>query len=553
MADPRNRWESVTNLGLTNVESYSWLPPLDQNRAKAYQKYDQLYWNDKDQYAIRILEGEEPVYVPNPRTIVDTTSHYYLKGLRITTPEKLTDPEGEREDEVGETETGDSSLESELRKFLDRELFYSRFHTAKHAGVARGDYCFHLTADPEREEGKRLSLTSIHPSKVILVPDPDDVNSIVKTHLVELTPHPEKPNEQAVKVLTYEIVDEGPKRSVWREEIIYSIMKPWWNETEREALKTTLAREMLPEPIVAIPVYFFGNLVWDGEIYGSSELRGFEGISRAVSQTTTDQEVALALEGLGVYATDGGKPVDDRGTSTDWEIAPGKVMEVPSGSYFRRVEGVGSIKPSMDHIQYLEEKIREANGLSDVALGRVDVATAQSGIALAIKFMPTLAKIEERDTYGLGKLKQMFFDWKAWMTAYEQKTFDGEIVPTIGDKLPTNRTERINELNNMLDRGVISKVYYRVEMTKLGYVFPEDIAEQIDAETEKEIAQRTPPELQENAVDAATGKKAVPVNNGQRPEQQPNRSNNRNKPNESKGTESSTNIGKQARGGTPRR
>jgi hypothetical protein len=159
---------------------------------------------------------------------------------------------------------------------------------------------------------------------------------------------------------------------------------------------------LLPPSITTIPVYWFKNIDWEGQKFGSSELRGFEGLLRGVSQAGTDQSAALSLEGLGVYATDGGRPVDESGTETDWEVAPGKVMEVPTGSYFRRVEGLGSLKPSMDHINYLESKLREAGGLSDVALGRVDVQTAQSGIALAIKFMPTLAKIEERDQAGRG-------------------------------------------------------------------------------------------------------------------------------------------------------
>jgi hypothetical protein len=28
---------------------------------------------------------------------------------------------------------------------------------------ARGDWMFHITADPEADEGKRISLTTVHP------------------------------------------------------------------------------------------------------------------------------------------------------------------------------------------------------------------------------------------------------------------------------------------------------------------------------------------------------------------------------------------------------
>jgi hypothetical protein len=287
-------------------------------------------------------------------------------------------------------------------------------------------------------------------------------------------------------------------------------------------------------------------------------MRGFERNFLSTSQVVTDQGTSLSLEGLGVYATDGGKPVDNNGNEVDWVISPGAVMEVSQGSYFRRVEGVGSVKPNMDHINYLESKIREAGGLSDVALGRVDVQTASSGIALAIKFMPTLAKLDERDKTGIDRLTQLFYDWKKWFQAYEGKTFDDDIVVAIGDKLPTDRTGRINELNNMLDRGVISRQYYRAEMQKLGYDFPDDIEDQIDEEKQKEAEQKAlmaPPGLQDNAVNASTG--AMPPPPGNQPGQVTqkktvfNRSNNRARPNESGGTEAGQKTAQQARGGKP--
>lgn len=558
----------ATVLALGGADGYSWLPQEARDRANAYEKYDQLYWNDSNQFELRVLADEFPVYIPNPRTVVDTTSHYYLKGLSVA-------PKGgEDSGELGKV----------LADFLKREMFYSRFHAAKHTGVTRGDYAFHLTADPTKPAGRRLSLTPLHPSKVIIDTDPDDVTRVCRVHLVELVPHPDvekaQGGEKAVKELLYwynsesgdqpdasAALDEvarghegdGGARKVMRVERLWSTDKRWWMEEERELLGTLLPAEALPDPIDTIPVYWFGNLKWDEKPYGYSELRGFERVSQSISQVTTDQGTALSLEGLGVYATDGGKPVSDDGKDAGWEIYPGFVAEVPGGAYFRRVEGVGSVKPNMDHINYLESKIREAGGLSDVALGRVDVQTAQSGIALAIKFMPTLAKIDERDKAGVDRLTQLFYDWKNWWAAYEGKTFTEEIQVLIGDKLPTDRTGRINELNNMLDRGVISKKYYRDEMQKLGYDFPADIEDQIDSEKEKEAEQKAalaPPGLQDNAVDAVTGAKAPPPNPnqpGQVTEKKKlgNQSNNAKRPNESGGTEAHQKIGKQARGGKP--
>jgi hypothetical protein len=560
-------YQNVLMLG--GADNYTWLPPKNRDRAQAYEKYDQIYWNDYNQYPIRYLVGEFPVYIPNPRTLVDTTAHYYLKGLAVN---------------VKEPEKNKDTAEA-LKQFLRREMFLSRFHTSKHAGVTRGDYCFHMTADPDKPEGRRISLNAVHPGKVILDEDPDNCDRIIRVHLVERIPHPDKEGEWAVKELCYwyddgdsdaddrdpdvpmpdQVVREDPQdrregstRVVMREERIWSLNKPWWDKEERELLATTLPAEALPEEIDTIPVYWFPNLSWDNSPYGYSEFRGFERTFQSISQVTTDQGTSLSLEGLGVYATDGGKPVDNKGSEQEWEIGPGKVMEVPNGAYFRRVEGVGSVRPNIDHIDYLESKIREAGGLSDVALGRVDVQTASSGIALAIKFMPTLAKLDERDKVGIDRLTQLFYDWLKWYEAYEGSKLGGEIEVTIGDKLPTDRTGRINELNNMLDRGVISREYYRAEMQKLGYEFPDDIEDQIDAEKQKEAEQKAamaPPGLQQNAIDASTGDMPPPPGNqpGQvtQKKQVFNNSNNKAKPNESGGTEADQKVGKQARGGRP--
>jgi hypothetical protein len=440
-----------------------------------------------------------------------------------------------------------------------------------------------MTADPDKVEGRRISLTQVHPGKVVLDEDPDNCERVIRAHLVERVAHPTKNGEFAVKELEYwyegvndsielpypddiarreeaEIQPDASEgtRVVMRQERIWSIDKPWWDPEERELISTTLEAEALPEPIDTIPVYWFPNLAWDDGPYGYSELRGFERSFQSVSQVTTDQGTALSLEGLGVYATDGGKPVDQAGKETDWEIGPGKVMETPSGAYFRRVEGVGSVKPNIDHIDYLESKIREAGGLSDVALGRVDVQTASSGIALAIKFMPTLAKLDERDKTGTDRLTQLFYDWQNWYQAYEEAKLEGEIIVSIGDKLPTDRTGRINELNNMIDRGVISKVYYRSEMQKLGFEFPDDIEEQIDEEKMKEAEQKAaaaPPGLVDNAVNASNGDQPPPPGNqpGQVAQKRTvvNNSNNKSRPNESGGTEAGQKVGNQARGGKP--
>lgn len=524
------QWSSLRSYLGTKPE---WIPEEDRERIAAYVKYDEIYWNEPSQFALRVLDGETPLYIPNARTIVDTTAHYILKGLQLNCKDNK------------ETQTA-------LDEFLKREEFYSRFHTAKHAGVARGDYVFHLTANPNKAQGTRLSLTTVDPGSVFPIYDDDEPDRMIGCHLAIQFWLPKEPETTFVKKLTYKLEMVDGQRRVSRVEGIYKL-EPKWYGPKPELVKTTIPFGYLDAEIQTIPIYWFKNLDWEGQDYGSSDLRGFESILETVSQGATDISAALALEGLGVYATDGGRPVDNNGVETDWEVAPGRVMEVPSGSYFRRVEGVGSITPATDNLNYLETKLREASSLSDVALGRVDVQTAQSGIALAIKFMPTLAKIEQRDQAGKDKLTQLFYDWKIWYRVFENRVLTGDIIPEIGDKLPQNRTERVNELNNMLDRKVISRKYYREEMGKLGYVFPEDIESEIEDELTKDAeraAAAAPPGLQENAKDAAVGDKPPPSGGGMAEKAaKENRSNNRNRPNESAGTESGQSLQRQARGG----
>lgn len=506
------QWSSVNRfLGLDMAQ---WVPEEDRERIAAYAKYDQVYWNEPRQFALRVLEGEQPLYIPNARVVVDTTAHYVLKGLEITA-------------------TGSTALKDALKAFLDREEFYSRFHTAKHSGVARGDYVFHMTANPKKAGGTRLSLNSVDPSSVFPIYDEDTPDKLVGCHIAVQYTDSEDPGKVMVRKLTYRLVeDENTEaRRVTREEGIYE-MEPKWYGPRPKLVKTLIPKGFLDARITAIPIYWFKNRAWDGEDYGASELRGFESMLQTISQGATDVSASLSLEGLGVYATDGGRPVNDQGVEVDWEVAPGRVMEVPQGSYFRRVEGVGSITPAKDQIDYIEEKLMTASSLSDVALGKVDAQVAQSGIALAIKFMPTLAKIEERDKAGLARLKQLFYDWKIWYEVFEQELLEGEIEPTIGDKLPMDRVAKTNELNNMLDRRVISTKYYRQEMEKLGYKFPSNIEDEIDKDLER-VKSTSVVQFEDPVADTSGVGSSTPDNTLENE----NSSNNRNRPNESSGTE----------------
>lgn len=512
----------------------AWVPEEEQDRVAAYGQYDDIYWSEKRAFKLALVDDEAgPIFVPKAKTIVDTTSHYLLKGLNVTAPEASTE------------------MNKALVALFARERFFSAFHIAKHSGVSRGDFILHISADEEKEEGSRISINTVHPSAWFPVYDDWDPDKLIRVHLAEQ--FEQRRNGQLktyIRKLTYQYVEIDGNRRVSRSEGFFE-ERDWFDPTKAKLVKSLLKNKLLPEAITVIPVYPFKNIEWQGDDYGSSELRGFERLLQAINQTITDEEVALALEGLGVFATDAAGPIDEEsGKRVPWEVAPARVMEVPTGSYFKRVEGVGSVTPMLDHIKYMQESLYEGSGTSDISRGVVDVQVAQSGIALALKFLPTLAKIEERDNSGIERLKQFFHDWKAWHAEYEGKDFgDTEVIVTVGDKLPQDNVKTLNELNNMLDRGVIDTLYYREKMTEFGYVFPDDMEERIakEADAKFERAQKLASlNQQNNEVDKSdpreTGKgksgvagRPTPANS--RTRERKSRSRNKSRPNESGGTE----------------
>lgn len=444
----------------------TWIPDEDVERIQSYLTYDNMYWNvDETFELIRRAEDGTPIYLPKPRVIVDTTAHYLMKGLQIT----LEDQEKNAE------------FWQFLQDFFNRERFYSRFAVSKQHGVCLGDWLFHITANPLKPEGTRIALNTVDPGAYFPEWDPDDMERRTGVRLVEQWPDPEDPDKTVLKILHYWKDPINPNSTtIWREESLWK-MEGWNNPQRAEKIKTLIPAGPLPPQITQIPVYHFKNWEWGKLPYGSSELKGLERIFVAMNQAISDEEIALALVGLGVYATDAGRPKDEDGNEVDWQVSPGMVWEMPGATMVKKLEGISSVTPVLDHLKYIDEAWQTASGTSDVALGRIDANTAESGIALAIKFIPTLAKIEHRDTAGLELITQMFFDLKFWFQAYEGKNWtEIPILPTLSQKLPINRQKTIEELNNMLDREVISRSFYRQQATMfLGYVFPSNIEQQI--------------------------------------------------------------------------
>lgn len=502
-------YSTVTPLISGTDGSSTWAPPPEQERIASYQKYEELYWNNPTAFRLEMRGSDlNPIYIPNPRAIVDSTSHFLMKGFQLKVKNE-----------------GD---QLKLDKFLKREEFYTRFHTAKHSGVVRGDYLFHIYADPSKPEGSRVCTVSVDPGcyfPLYLEGSPDVVVGVdLAEQFID--------NDDQAKILRQRYLYQtvGGRRRVTSELVLLDAVD-WWNPQRQRVIEVIMPEKLLPESIQVIPVYAFKNIDWQGQSFGSSELRGFERILSSINQGASDEDTALALEGLGVYATNAPPPEDDEGNQEEWEISPGKVLEVPTGSTFERVTGVGSVKPFQDHLGMLTDALMDSSGT--FRPGAIDVQVAQSGIALAIKFLPTQAKIEQREEQTQAGLEQMFFDWAVWEKEYENESFsvaEFEVDVVLADKLPKNKVDRLNELNNMVDRKVISKAYYRrIMQEEFGYQFPTGIDDEIMAE------QKAMLELQQQFAPVQPNQA-----NGKGPSDQTgtkNRSNNKGRPNESAGTE----------------
>ena len=400
----------------------TWMSELDQERIAAYQKYEEMYWNVPDTWKL-VARGSEnkPIYVPTPKIIVNTMNRWVGTNLSW-----VVDPAfGQQSDRDAAT--------AQFTRLFRRERFLSKYNGNKRSGLTKGDWLFHVVGDSTKPAGSRLSIYTVDPAAYFPVYDDDNLERRIRVHLAEPfigLPGTRYSGRNLIKRLTYEYNDEG---FVVASEALFEVDK--WFKEGGQPLKVLMEKKTLPFKV--FPVYHIPNREEPNNPFGSSELRGAEMLQRAVNQTVSDEDLALALEGLGVYWTPSGKPIDDEGNETDWQLGPGRVVENVQG--FNRANGVGSVTPMQDHIKFLVDMLRESADVTDAASGKVDVQVAESGIALLLQLAPTLAVAGESDQIITDVLTQFFFDLKQWIRVYEGVNIDvTDVVPVFGDKLPKN-------------------------------------------------------------------------------------------------------------------
>lgn len=490
----------------------TWIPDeLDQERILSYQLYEQIYWNVPETFKVVARSEDNPIYIPSGRTIVEATNRYTSPKFRV---DLFPVP--------GSTTSGDVIMQAHayLQAFFTRERFFSKFAGNKRYGLIRGDWLWHVSADPLKPQGSRISIHALDPASYFPIWHPDDLDRILGCHIVEQFIPPGETTAK-IKRTTYRKSDadgtSAPGGQISYEVGIFATDD--WGGPESRPEQVIVPLQTLP--ITTLPVYHLKNFDEPQNPFGSSEMRGLERIIAAINQGVSDEELTLAMQGLGMYATDAPPPTDDDDNETDWVLGPRRVVEHPLGTKFIRVNGVGSVMPFQDHLSYLSRSLDEASGTPNMAKGSINVSAAQSGIALFLELAPMIAKTDEKDLGILESHDQMMYDLvNQWFPVYEKVGFEGMFTKcAIGDKMPVDREKRLVELDNMMDRQVISAAYYRSEASRLGYIFPEgiglDIVEEKAALAEAEdiFAARTAEELGDGGAAGGSGT-TDPVSDG---------------------------------------
>lgn len=438
-----------------------WMSEMDAQRVMAYQVYEQIYWNVPETFKLTARGAEDkPIYIPTGRTIVDTTHRYVGKDFGA-----VMDPDyGTPADREG--------LRRALMRLFRRERFFSKYNSSKRFGLIRGDWLFHIIGNDLKPLGRRLKIETIDPAAYFPVPHPDDPDRIIGCHIVEQI---ETEDGWKLKRQTYQrgadpVANDGSDTTIYNSVAIFDAES--WEEFNAKPVTIVRPLTALPPQVQALPVYHIKNIESPGDPFGSSELRGLERIMAAVNQAISDEEIALALDGIGMYYTDAGTPKNPDGSDGDWVLGPGRVVQVGLGKKFERVSGVSSVNPVQDHLKFLINALKEASATPDIAIGKVEVSNV-SGVSLLLQMGPMLSKADEREETLSATLDQFLYDLGTmWLPAYEGETYNAVALSGYGERLPTDRAALLQEILSIAGvPGLVDADWVRAELGKLGFVF----------------------------------------------------------------------------------
>jgi hypothetical protein len=289
-----------------------------------------------------------------------------------------------------------------------------------------------------------------------------------------------------------------------------------WFDPEKAPQYVVLPPTPLPSQVTAMPVYHIPN-GGDGLEFGVSEMRGLLGLQAAMNQGMTDEDLALALMGIGVFATDESAVTrNEQGEQIPLAMYPGVVLE--NAKNLRRVDGITSVQPYTDHFGRIEGYMGDATGATDAARGRLEVTEAESGVALQLRLGPTLSKAGEKDRIILDVMAQLFYDLAQMWFPLDPPIVAGTavpafldvtVLPVLGDKLPVNRKAEAELYSALFVSGLISAASARKALTRVGFEFDPSEAELMLAEKVATAAAEGGDPAQDRASNELTGGSAL--------------------------------------------
>lgn len=454
----------------------------DKLRCGAYVAYDDIYHNRPDTFKVSMRgtsEGDDQkdILLPGARRIIEATNRFLAVDFDFVVDPAKGTPEGRKE------------ADDYFTNLFKRERMLAKHANQRRYGLIRGDAIWHITADDTKMPGKRISIHEVHPGRYFPIEDPEQPNRVVGCHLVDVITHPLDPKKTVARRQTYRRFSRpNGEYGVTTSLGLYELGK--WDDRILDPKDIVLIREIkppteLPPQITSIPVYHIPNSEISGseDIFGLSEVSGLETIMAARNQTISDEDLSLVLAGLGVYWTSSGPPRDASGNELPWTIEPGTVLEVGADQQFGRADGISSVQPFIDHMEYLRQEGDSAYGVPEVAAGRVDVAVAESGISLQLQFAPLLSKNGEKEQVIIDKYDHMWYDViNSWMPAYEKLELEGvSVVTAFGDPMPVNREAKIAEITGLIQSTppLMTLEMAIEELSKLGYNYKDGDAEKL--------------------------------------------------------------------------
>ena len=454
---------------------------MDKARCAAYALYDDFYHNRPETFQVtRRGSTDTEIYVPSSKKIVNGTARYLASQ-----------PEAKVQ---GGNATAVKALLDEL---WIREEVAKKFSRGKKDMLTWGDYLWYITADQSKPERTRISINTIHPSAYFPIEDPENGNRVIGCYLVDLVPDPRDRHNRDKKVARRQAYYKRPEGIV-SECRTFEIGK-WDDRTlPPEDIKpvSIVSAPKVLDGIKTIPVYHIPISAPTGSSFGVSLLSGIEYLINAINQSMTYEDLTLVLQGLGVYVTTAGPPKDPiTGKPMKYKLHPGAVIEMSANDSFDRVTGVSSVAPMQDHIKSLDAWALDGVGLPDIATGNVDVAVAESGIALAFKMAPILAENQDRELEVKGKFDQLLFDLAHyWFPTYEGiQPGDGlKIELGFGDPMPVNRSDVVEEVVALDTAGLILLEETRERLEKLGYENKPGIVDKLLAQAKKRTEAANP-------------------------------------------------------------